>query len=257
MSTPTGTDAAPESERFEIDWVRAIGGALAAVASAFLLSTLGAAGTIIGAAIGSLVVTVSSAYFSKGIDRSRRSLTTQAQAREQVGIAQAEVQRAGRTDDAAVQESHLEYAEEKLAEANDQLDRAVADSAPSSWTTRMRALPWKRITWVTIALFVVAILLITVFELVAGRTVSSITGGSDNEGTTISNVGGSGSGKRDAPKDDPSEEPAEDEESVEPSPTETTATPSESATPSETAEPSPTPTETSSPSPAATEESAE
>src|SRR5262249_54898382 len=50
--------------RVEIDWTRTVGGALAAVASAVLLSTLGAAGTILGAALGSIVVTVSGAYFA-------------------------------------------------------------------------------------------------------------------------------------------------------------------------------------------------
>ena len=42
-------DAVESSTRLEIDCLKAIAGALAAVASAVLLSTLGAAGTILGA----------------------------------------------------------------------------------------------------------------------------------------------------------------------------------------------------------------
>lgn len=241
------TDTSSE-DRLQIDWLKAIAGALAAVASAFLLSTLGAAGTIIGAAIGSLVVTISSAFFSTGLARSKRTLAhTQASAREKVGLAQAEVQRAGRADDTAAHDSHLKHAEEQLAEANEELDQAVADAAPVAWKQRLAALPWKRITWVTIALFVVAVLLITAFELVAGRSVSSITGGSSNEGTTIGHVRESGSGDDDKPKDDPGDGPSqtpseptestEPSESSEPTPTEE---PTESATPSETSSPSPT-----------------
>lgn len=48
-----GTD-----RKLGIDWLRTIAGALAAVSAAVLLSTLGAAGTLIGAALGSVVATV-------------------------------------------------------------------------------------------------------------------------------------------------------------------------------------------------------
>src|SRR6478735_12436571 len=89
--------------KVEIDWTRAIAGALAAVASAILLSTLGAAGTIIGAAIGSLVVTVGSAWFAQGLSTSKRSLTKkQKGAAEKVGVARAEVLRATAADDTEV-----------------------------------------------------------------------------------------------------------------------------------------------------------
>ena len=116
-------DHTDDSPRLEIDWLRVIAGALAAVASAILLSTLGAAGTIIGAALGSVVVTVSSAYFSQGLATSRRKLAqAQSAARDKVGIAQAEVRRAGRADDTQAQESHLDHADERLAEAHDELD---------------------------------------------------------------------------------------------------------------------------------------
>ena len=53
-----------DTHKLEIDWLRTIGGALAAVSSAVLLSTLGAAGTIIGAALGSVIVTVGGALYS-------------------------------------------------------------------------------------------------------------------------------------------------------------------------------------------------
>jgi hypothetical protein len=241
--------------RLDIDWLRVVAGALAAVASAILLSTLGAAGTIVGAALGSVVVTVSSAYFSQGLATSRRKLAqAQAAARDKVGIAQAEVRRAGRADDTRVQDSHLEHADERLAEAHEELDAMAEETAPPPWKQRLVALPWKRLALAAAALFVIAILAITAFELVAGRSVSSFTGGSPkNERSTLGDVGG-GSGKNDHQKqpDDQSSPSPSPSESSEPTGT-PTETPTETTTPSETTSPSPTesatPSETASPTP--------
>lgn len=236
------TDESAERHRgLEIDWLRAAAGALAAVASAFLLSFLGAAGTIIGAALGSLIVTVSSAVFTQGLSTSKRTLEkAQSSAARKVGIAQAEVRRAGRADDTAAHDSHLEHADERLAEAQAELD-AVSEEAREAevpWRERLRALPWKRILLATALLFVMAIAAITVFELVAGRSVSSITGGSGNEGTTIGHVGDRGGSRND--QDD-----QQDEESPSPTPTPSetpSESPSDTPTPSESPQPSDSPT---------------
>ena len=248
------TDDPDEPEKVQIDWIRAIAGVLATVASAVLLSTLGAAGTIIGAAIGSLVVTVGSAWFTKGLSTSRRTLAKrQKGAAEKVGIAQAEVLRAARADDTAAQDSHLDHADERLAEAREELDEAiVATTSPVGWRERLSRLPWKRIGLTTLALFVVTLVVITAFELVAGQSVSSITGGSDSGDTTIGHVGRRDSGGDDQkdPDDRPtgSTGPSED---VEPS-----DEPTESTGPSETQEPSPAdstaPPESPTPTPAET-----
>ncbi|GAW49849.1 MULTISPECIES: hypothetical protein [unclassified Nocardioides] len=248
-------DSAEDPPRLEIDWLRVVAGALAAVASAVLLSTLGAAGTIIGAALGSVVVTVSSAYLSQGLATSRRTLAkAQAAARDKVGIAQAEVRRAGRADDTRVQDSHLEHADERLAEAHEELDAMAEETAPAPWRQRLVALPWKRVALAAAALFVIAILAITAFELIAGRSVSSITGGSSkNERSTLGDVGG-GSGKDDQQKQPDDQSSPSPSPSESPEPTETpTETPSETPTPSETTTPSPTesatPSETAGPTP--------
>jgi hypothetical protein len=237
--TDDPTDA---PSRLEIDWLRVVAGALAAVASAILLSTLGAVGTVIGAALGSIVVTVSSALFSQGLATSRRKLTqAQAAARDKVGMAQAEVRRAGRADDTQVQDSHLEHADDRLAEAHQDLDQMVDETAPTAWKERVAALPWKRIALAAAALFVIAILAITAFELVAGRSVSSFTGGSPgDERSTLGNLGGNSGGndQRKQPDDQSSESPSPGESS------EPSETPSEATTPSET----PTLTDSATPS---------
>lgn len=242
--------------RLEIDWLKTIAGALAAVVSAVLLSTLGAAGTLIGAALGSLVVTVSSAAFTQGLATSRQTLTkAQAGAVEKVGIAQAEVQRAGRVDDTRARESHLDHAEERLAEANRELDEAASATPSATLGDRLSGLPWKRILLVSLGLFVAAVVAITAFELVAGRSVSSITGGSgDDERTTIGDVrGGDGRddqgdrGDRDSPSEPatptdeatPTGQPTPADETGDPptdAPTESPTAPTETPTPADLSE---------------------
>ncbi|MFE3197116.1 hypothetical protein [Embleya sp. NPDC059237] len=52
-----------ERRRIDVNGVQVVGSALAAISSAFLLSTLGVAGTVIGAALASVVATVGSAVY--------------------------------------------------------------------------------------------------------------------------------------------------------------------------------------------------
>ena len=238
--------------KLEIDWRKTAGGAFAAVSSAFLLSTLGAAGTIIGAALGSVIVTVGGALYSQGLARSHRRLAqVQSVAMRKVGVAQAEVRRAARhSGDGEVVDAQLAQAEHHLDEVKDDL-ASTADEPPGpGWRERFVVLPWKRIALIAAGLFVAAVLAITAFELVAGRSVSSITGGTEGDGgTTISRIGG-GSGdssKEDdkapannqSPSDAPSGEPS-DQATPTGSPTgepTTTPQPSTPSTPSETALP--------------------
>jgi hypothetical protein len=251
---------ADPSPKLDIDWLKTIAGALAAVSSAVLLSTLGAAGTIIGAALGSVIATVGGALYSQGLARSRERLAqAQSLALRRVGIAQAEVRRANRHqgDDPAV-DAHLAHADERLGEAKAELG-AIADEPPAvGWRERLVVLPWKRISLVAAGLFVTAILAITAFELLAGESVSSITGGTDGDGgPTITRIGGGSDTSRDprAPSDDtatPSGEPSS-EPSDEASPTdEPTDEPSES--PSESTTPTPSPLVPTTPAPTLTVE---
>ena len=249
------TDDLDAAEQVEIDWTRVVAGALAAVASAVLLSTLGAAGTIIGAAIGSLVVSVGSAWFAQGLSTSKRSLARkQKGAAEKVGVAQAEVQRATRADDPAAKEIHLDHADERLEEAQQELDEAIVATAPGSWRERLARLPWKRVVLVTVGLFAVAMLVITAFELVAGRSVSSITGGSESGDTTIGQVNGGrvrrrgpAGSRRGRPDPHPSESPEPSDEPADGASPSPTQDPSPTESPSPSGSTLPTPAESTSP----------
>ena len=249
-------------QKLEIDWLKTTGGAFAAVSSAFLLSTLGAAGTIIGAALGSVIVTVGGALYSQGLARSQQRLAqVQTVARRKVGVAQAEVRRATRRqgDDEAV-DAHLAHAEERLADVQDDLDPAAEEPTSPGWRERLVQLPWKRISLSAAGVFAAAFLIITTIELTAGESVASITGGSEGGGrTTVGNIGSGAdsdtsdeddtapsddeSSPSEAPSSEPSDQPApSDAPSVEPTPTPTTESPAPATTPttppaSETAAP--------------------
>ncbi|MGH3414662.1 MAG: hypothetical protein ACRDPH_16430 [Marmoricola sp.] len=245
-----GKDPPP---RLEVDWLRIGGGALAAISAAVILSTLGAGGTIVGAAIGSVVASLGTALYSQGLAHSRAQMgRAQEAARRRVGVARAEVRRAQRKrQDETAAEGHLHHADEELVRAQTELDEAEEEARHDTtpWRQRLAALPWKRIALVTAAMFVVAFVVITVFELIAGRPVSSFTGGSDSRsGVTWTHLGGGH--QSNPPARQPGRQPtpgrATSSPTARPTPTPTpTPTPSARATP--TAIPSGSPTPTSSP----------
>lgn len=249
-----------EKPRLEIDWLKTVAGALAAVSSAVILSTLGVAGTIIGAAVGSVVISLTSSLYSASLDRSRQRVKAQAAALAKVGVAQAEVRRASRrrASNTAVG-GHLEHADAQLVQAQVELDELSAEeTGRTPWAQRIAALPWKRIALLAVGFFVVAIVAITVFELIAGKPVSDFTGGSHHRsGTTFSDLGGGGGEQQKGPSTPvdrptggttPSEVPTygtTPTEAPTPTPSETLpVSPSPSETPTTEA---PTPTETASP----------
>ncbi|WP_244931618.1 hypothetical protein [Nocardioides sp. W7] len=236
------TDAPPDPQpTLDIDWLKTLAGALAAVTTAVLLSTLGAAGTLIGAAFGSVAATVGTALYSQGLASSRQKVAKVAKenALLKVGVAQSEVRRAARRHgDTAAVDAHLEHADEQLGEARQELDAA---SSRGSWRT---ALPWRRVALLAAGTFVVAMLVLLAFEAVGGKPVSSYTGGTDGSGgTSISRLGGSSgsddrsddSGRdsdRDRDRDRKQQDDRDESEAPSPSPTdEPTEAPSETPTP--------------------------
>ncbi len=219
-----------EKHRVEINIVQVVASALAAVSSAVLLSTVGVAGTLIGAAVGSVIATVGSAIYSYSLRISReRVARAQASALARLSTAR----RTGRRDEVAQAEADLQE----------------SGSARVPLSEVLRRLPWKRITLGSLGVFVAAMVVIVAFEVIAGRSVSSITGGTSGTGprTSIPGLGGGA-----APSPTPSPTPTgtatpTDTPSVTPSASPTgTATPTEAptATPTE----APTPTETPTPS---------
>lgn len=200
-----------------------MGGALAAVSSAVLLSTLGTAGTLIGAAIGSLVITVGGAVYAHSLRVAKARIAARSTTL---------VRGKGATAADVVEED---------APGSSRIDR---------WRQVLRELPWKRILVASAAVFVVAMSAILAFELATGRPVSSYTGGtSDTDGgTSVPGVGGGDDrpdeggpdevpqepedGEEQAPEEQPEEEPAPvEEEPVEPDEPVAPVEPAETAAP--------------------------
>lgn len=224
---------APENTKREpvVDWPRVLGGALAAVSSAVLLSTLGVIGTIVGAALGSIVVSVATSLYARGLTRSReRMAQAQEAALRRVGVAQAEVRRARRRPARGAADAHLERANQNLEEAHEEL---TTDPEPNL-LTRLRRLPWRHVMIGTALTFAVALVAITAFELIAGRPVASYTGGTDRDhGTSIGGVEGRQRGSTPSPSPSGPASPTPTDGSSPSAPT-TGLSQSPSATPTET-----------------------
>ncbi|MCY7396567.1 MAG: hypothetical protein LH468_10515 [Nocardioides sp.] len=244
-----------DTPQLDIDWLKTIGGALAAVSTAVLLSTLGAAGTLIGAAVGSVAVTVTTQLYTQGLARSRQTMAkAQEAALTKVGIAQVEVRRAGRRqgDDDAI-EAHLAHADESLVQARTELRET--GSATPTWRHRVGMLPWKRIVLLAAATFVVVLVAIGGFERIAGRSVASYTGGADRESGSIVPGGSSNTNQDRAPAEERDDTPKPNDDASprdDASPSETPSTDAPTQTETPTPSPTPTPSTTTVPTPAPT-----
>jgi hypothetical protein len=228
-----------QQERVAINWFQVSGSALAAVSSAVLLSTVGVAGTIIGAAIGSVVVTAGGSIYSHYLEVSR----------QRVAAAQAVARaRKSRSRSAHLNTRQQERADDELHQAEQQLAEAEDETVKPSWRELLTGLRWRRIATAAAVIFVAAMLIIVTFETVTGRAVSTYTGGTD--GNPRSSIPGLG---RRASTGTPDRSPTPTQTqtptptpSPTQTPTQTTTTPTPSASPStagpSTASPSPTPT---------------
>ena len=191
-----------------------------------------------------MVATVGGALYSQGLARSHEHVARASQAaRHKVWVARAEIRRAnrGQGDNHAI-DVDLTQAEERLDEAKDDLDAVAENLDDLTWRERFAILPWKQISLAAAGVFAVAVLAITGFELVAGQTVSSITGGTNGSGgTTITHIGS---------HSHPTHQPSPTDQ---PSPTSPgTLGPLQQTTGSSAAVPSPTPTTTAPTTPAPT-----
>lgn len=232
----SSTDAPDEPKRLEINWAQTIGGALAAVSSAVLLSTLGVAGTIIGAAAGSIVVTVGSAVYTHSLAVSKERVAA-------ARIAALEAARRSRTSTGSPRTSMATTT--PLAQTEPAATNAFARQRPSMATVSNK-LPWGRIAAAAVAVFVLAMGAILTFELATGQALSRHTGGSGADAPRTSLGGGSDSDKKPDQNGEPTRsgetEVPEDPGATSDAPEEPDATPTES-TPETTAPPTEEPEE--------------
>jgi len=228
-----------DKPRIEFNWVQASAASLAAVTSAVLLSTFGVAGTLIGAAVGSLALTVGNAMYSYSINATKhRVATAHSVAAARIGLARA---RASATETARTEQEPAKVREDP-GPAHAGREDHPNPAADGRWSM-LAALPWKRIALVSTGVFMAAMLMILVFESVTGRAVSSFTG-SDDRRNSIPGWGDGSATERDpsppvetGPTDQ--ESGTTEDEATPPSEAEPTADSTLPASPTDTAESSP------------------
>ena len=211
------------------------GGALAAATAAAIGSQLGVAGTIIGAMVASVVGGIAGTLYSAGIDRTHRKVS------QAITRGYEQVRSADDYDPDGVQSLPLDDTHPVLPGVDAGPDAGVAgqvrdDSDAGGPGTGGRRKLWKVMGLSVAAMFVLALVAITIVELGLGRTLDG------KDGTTISQV--------------VREPRATPTPKATPTPSATTSTPTVTPTPSATdlpTTPEPTVTEpTSTPVPSAT-----
>lgn len=202
----------------DLTWPKLLGTCLAAVTAAWVAGRVGFTNTLSGAALGSVIATIATAFFTTTIDKGHSVLV--------------------RTDRGSVVEINDTSV---LVDEQTGSTTVIPAQAPAG-ESRWRNINWQAVMVATLVTLALTLLAITLYEEAVGRT-----WGSNERGTTIGNTIDGGPPSP-APTLTPSPSPAPSK-SPTPSPSPTpTATPSPTPSPSATASDSVTPSPSPSPS---------
>jgi hypothetical protein len=214
------------------------GSALAAMSGAFFVSWAGTAGTLIGAAVGSVIATVGAATYTWSLRRtSDAAKRTAALVKERALVT-------GALPRSVAQGPLREDGNDRSGQLLDDERPPPALEEPAEIETGRRRwdLPWAKVALVSLAVMVAGMGGITAIEAVTGKPIASLLGKDDGTGTTVGRVVGAGSGSssngdKSPAKDTPA--PQDPEPSSEPS--ETPVEPVPSTVPDPTTAPSENP----------------
>ncbi|NHC12537.1 hypothetical protein [Motilibacter deserti] len=209
---------------------------MAAVSASVASSFLGVAGTVVGAGVMSVVATVGSAVYSRSLRRGQEQIVRT-------------LRRPAMDPDEGTVSTRV-----MPAVTGDGL--SPDDAAPAVDTTGQGGLSrraWLTIAGVALTVFLVAMTVVTSFEAIAGRPLSSLFGNDSPSGTSVGRLVGDSSADDEpaVPGPSPTAEATPDA-SPEQTPGEETPTPEASPSPSLTPTPEPTPTATPTPQPTPT-----
>ena len=218
MSSPRSDTTEPETSEKSassvISPVQIAAGALAAVSSAVVMSFFGVAGTLIGAALASIISSVSAALYSESLRKTNERLR---QARELRGGPRSAVPVGGN-------------------------EQPATTALPAHLDPRKAAAPrgrprWARLTGFAVAVFVLAMGIVTGIEVIGDEPVSALVGGTSNtsESTTLQSVT-DGISSRDTTPSTPSTPSPASPGSETPDPSETPSTDDDTDTDTDTAE---------------------
>jgi hypothetical protein len=233
-------------ERLDLSFSQVLGGALAAVTSAVAASYLGVAGTLIGAALGSVIITVGTSLYKLWLkstnERIRKVVPVQALSHRRV-LPQDERRPSNVPGAGAPRPADETTLLPKLTDPSGKLwsPPEPAPPADNRWTALFRRLPWPRIAVVAAVVFVLSTGVVVAAELIGGGSLSSLLHGKPDGGTSIG--GGHAPQQGDFDRNPSPSSPAPSG-SADPTPS---TSPSSVPTPSKT--PSPTPSAPQSPPP--------
>jgi hypothetical protein len=190
------TEPVPKTRpRLQLSATQLIASALAAVTTTIAASFLGINGTVIGAAMASVLTVAGNAIYSHSIHRTRERVRTAVPAAtwRSVGTAPTEVL----PDQPHPQPGQEPAATTPAATAGS----TVATPGWSDATTarRPRQPRLRRLGFATVGVFVAILAALTSAELVAGRPISDLLQGKSSSGTSVTSVLGSQTGSRSSP----------------------------------------------------------
>jgi len=212
-------DKQSKAKALDLSVTQILGGALAAMTAAALGAQLSVLGTLVGAALASIIVAVGGSLYTASLRRTRDKVKTAFWTGRPNEVDEPTV-----IDIVADNEGHITGQRSHLVEP----EPGREPSPP-----RRPKLNWKRVAVVALAAFGIAAVALTTFELATGHALSG------GEGTTIQQVseGRTAEKESDTKKKEPSEKPtneatAEASEAPTPQPSETAGSePTESTAP--------------------------
>ena len=211
-------DKQPKAKQLDLSPAQIVGGALAAMTAAALGSQLSVAGTVVGAALASIIAAVASSLYTTSLRRTGDKVRT--------------VFWTGQPNEVD-EPTVMEILPDREGHVAGQRSHLVAPE-PIEPSPRRRKLNWKRVLIAALVIFGIAAVSLTVFELATGHALSG------GEGTTVQQVREGGADtESDTKKEEPSKKSTE----------EPTAAASESPTTEPSEDPTSEPRETTTTAP--------
>jgi hypothetical protein len=178
---------ADDRHKLELSLPQITGGALAAASAAVASSWLGLAGTVMGAVLVSLVVSIGGALYTHSLQRSSNAI------RESLPVVPIRTVRSASRSEGAVGATTA-----VLPRVEEEPDAGKpTDSVPEH--QRSRAIRWRTVLITAGASLVLGLGVLTGFELLVGKPASSIVNGNNGGGTTVSRLVSSGQPSNDNP----------------------------------------------------------